>query len=449
MSLALPPPIIPLPRSAEVSPLPPSSLPSAVVVPPIPVVFPPPPVVVPVVPPSSPQPPPPICVPEAVVSVVSNDITDRPHSEELEMLDLMVENHQGAIENPGHHSSPPLEESTSKPSAFRTFPVPYPSLTALLHPGHVQMGGQEYRRVHSLPPPREEELSSSFGSSITIAEEPKYIVFGGARYARNYFIGSSNRYDDSTCKKNDHFPSCSAKVEKKWSSSAVGLSETSFARGRKHSSKSERRMRLQDERGYEIDKRSESNNRQQEFLSDQLNIGYTYLNMQPKLSQSVLTRSELLGEGNNIPSALPRGVNSSSTAPRGGTVLDACTEVSNKLNWWTLAILGSPAQLLERLQHAQGQNNDLIDSIGYIHLNRRLWGLKKSSNTYSLGFGKKATALQFAAIMGRFDNVLLLVLHHAKDTPPLLKDLVSESTYSLICSSYYNSKIPSGVEAEA
>lgn len=434
MSLPLPPPIIP-PSVGESCP--PLHTSSTLVVPLVPVVFSSPCEVV--IPPLQP-------VVTVDVSNVTRGLTDRdtsgPVATETEQISRSsvrsLQDHEGKLL---HTQCTTVNKETMKSGSLAHPVVSYPSLATLFQPYPVQGGTEAYRGVQSISPPHEMELSSCT-SSIALADEPKYIVFGGARYNRNHGTSSSERLVESLSAKNERFSSVASEGKKKVDTD-LGVGSEVSRQARKHVHKTTKGVQADDKKKKEMLRIKNSNSRRRDFLSDQLNIGYTYLNMQHKPSSSFSVKTDAHCESVLVPGAIVR-------ATASGVVIsdargsDSSIEMISKLNWWTLAICGSPSQLLERLNSAQGGKSTLIDSVGYVHLNRRLWGLKKSGDTYSLGFGTKATALQFAAVMERFDNVLFLVLHRAKDTPPLLKDLVSESAYSMICRSYYNSQLSSG-----
>eukprot|EP00796_Vickermania_ingenoplastis_P006621 gene6621-4741_t len=218
-----------------------------------------------------------------------------------------------------------------------------------------------------------EELAMSSCTSLPVPKGPAYIAFGGARYPNTGGLMGGG-------------------PEKK--------------RCQQTASKNVDKTRRKEQ------KRAQ----REEFVEDQLDIAETYLKM-----------------GRQV----PRTIDPSETLSLNSSTQNCtdCISTDIKLsNWWTLAYFGSPRQL--QLCLDKYGVDTLIDSVGYVNLRRRLWGLKKNGATYSLGYGQKATALQFAAVARRMDNVLLLLSHQARDSRPLLRRILSESVYSQICEAY-------------
>lgn len=442
----------------------PSILPSVPLFPP-PCSAPPPlsasfPVAVPLVPVTLP-PPPAVIVPQQAISVDgalsedSNTLSKASGSEAERKTLSVVASHQQQEEHNRDVLGFTRAESSRTSNQSNSTVAPYPPLASFFHSHHVHLGGEEYREVRALPPPRELELSSRLSSSICTAEELGYIVFGGVQYPINQCTNSTKtQRAHSFSKKHDPlFLYTSSGVRSSGGASVMRSGNESLLKG--YNLRKEREMIMEEKKRTAMEKKTKSRRRRNEFLSEQLNIGYEYLHMEHKPVNSFCTPNKI-DRGRNISSSTHIQTKSSASTltntgvSNSGTsapALCSSVEVSNKWNWWALAVFGSPSELLERL-NAQTADSQLIDSIGYVNSHRRLWGLKKSSNTYSLGFGTKATALQFAAVMGRFDNVLLLVLRQAKDTPPFLKDILSESAYSMICTSYYQCKLSASPRKE-
>lgn len=171
--------------------------------------------------------------------------------------------------------------------------------------------------------------------------------------------------------------------------------------------------------------------RRLQFMVDQLAVAKNYLlleNAKVSKAYSSLTSAHA--------PPVPRGGASSPTAAEGGG--EAQTGDSGpidlaKANLCTVAYCGSPRQLQASLKRLKG--TDSIHSSGFVSLGRRQWGIKRHGEEYQLGLGMKATALQFAAVAGRLDNVVVLLAHGARNgAEPTLKALLPPDTYQLVTS---------------
>lgn len=442
MSIALP--------VSSILPSAPLFPPSSSVPPPLDVSF---PVVIPLVPVAL-LPPPAEVVPQQAISVDAG-VSEEPYAPSkasglgVEPKKLsVVTNYQQQEEHSKDILGVTRAESNRTSDPPSSTVAPYPPVASFFHSHLVHLGGEEYREVRALPPPRELELSSSLSSSIRTADELGYIVFGGVQYPIHQSTSSSKAQRGCTSPEKRNSLLCYSSEGVRNSVGAPAMRSGNESLLKKHDLRKEREILLEAEKRNAIEKRTKSRRRRNKFLSEQLSIGYEFLHMEHKPTGSLCTpdkndrsldissRAHLQARSSACTLTTAEGSTSGSSAP----ALCSSAEGSNKWNWWALAVFGSPSQLLERL-HTEAVDSQLMDSIGYVNYHRRLWGLKKSSNTYSLGFGTKATALQFAAVMGRLDNVLFLVLRQAKDTPPFLKDLLSESAYSMICTSYYQCQL--------
>lgn len=177
--------------------------------------------------------------------------------------------------------------------------------------------------------------------------------------------------------------------------------------------------------------RSEASELQRlQFLVDQLDIAKRYLKMEVKRVSQFDTFGVAQGRGGGSGGLEGKGMTASPLA----TVEEGDEDIS-KSNIYTVAYFGTPQQLMavvEKMKH-----RDALNSAGYVAYRRRRWGLKRQGETYALGLGMKGTPLQFAAVAGKLDNTILLLLQGATDTSsPLLKDILSPESARLVRSIY-------------
>ncbi|KPA81899.1 calphotin-like protein [Leptomonas pyrrhocoris] len=157
-----------------------------------------------------------------------------------------------------------------------------------------------------------------------------------------------------------------------------------------------------------------------QFLLDQLDVAKNYLKIEVKR----------MAEVRHVASTPPPPVDPVPSASRSGEdvlLKHGEEEDLSKATVWTTAYFGSPQQLNRVLTSKNADG--VLSSAGYVQYHRRQWGLKRTGDTFVLGLGMKATALQFAAAAGKLDNVVLLLTKGAKDnaSPPLKEILLKES----------------------
>ncbi|ESL06073.1 hypothetical protein TRSC58_06258 [Trypanosoma rangeli SC58] len=99
-------------------------------------------------------------------------------------------------------------------------------------------------------------------------------------------------------------------------------------------------------------------------------------------------------------------------------------------NIWTVAYMGTAKALHSFIESF---DVDAINAKGFVLYNRRQYGIKKCGEKLLLGLGRKATPLQFAAVAGHLDNVVLLLHCGAKDdSTPHLKEIVADDVMEII-----------------
>ncbi|KEG13164.1 calphotin-like protein [Trypanosoma grayi] len=99
-------------------------------------------------------------------------------------------------------------------------------------------------------------------------------------------------------------------------------------------------------------------------------------------------------------------------------------------NIWTVAYTGSAKELHVFIEDL---DSDALNAKGCVLYSRRQYGIKKCGEKYVLGLGQKGSALQFAAVAGHLDNVLLLLHCGAEDyTIPRLKDILGADVMQTI-----------------
>ncbi|EKF30082.1 hypothetical protein MOQ_006112 [Trypanosoma cruzi marinkellei] len=128
-------------------------------------------------------------------------------------------------------------------------------------------------------------------------------------------------------------------------------------------------------------------------------------------------------------------------APKGGEplssgVITPATALSfedgafSQKNIWTVAYTGSAKELHSFIESF---DVDALNANGFVLYNRRQYGIKRLGEKFVLGLGKKASPLQFAAVAGHLDNVVLLLHYGAMDnSSPRLKDIVGADVMKMI-----------------
>ncbi|ESS65594.1 hypothetical protein TCDM_05981 [Trypanosoma cruzi Dm28c] len=128
-------------------------------------------------------------------------------------------------------------------------------------------------------------------------------------------------------------------------------------------------------------------------------------------------------------------------APKGGQpllngVITPATALSfedgafSQKNIWTVAYTGSAKELHGFIESL---DVDALNANGFVLYNRRQYGIKKLGEKFVLGLGQKASPLQFAAVAGHLDNVVLLLHYGAMDnSTPRLKDIVGADVMKMI-----------------
>ncbi|KAG5465281.1 hypothetical protein LSCM4_00736 [Leishmania orientalis] len=160
-----------------------------------------------------------------------------------------------------------------------------------------------------------------------------------------------------------------------------------------------------------------------QFLVDQLEVARHYLKIDTRrVAQAQRTASSLATASH---AAVPT-VDGSDTIQKPEEVDDV-----DKANIWTAAYFGSPLQLSAVME--KRKFDGMLDSTGYVHYRRRQWGLKRVGDTFLLGLGLRGTLLQFAAVAGKLDSVVLLLACGARDTAaPRLKEILSTESMQTI-----------------
>ncbi|CCW63195.1 unnamed protein product [Phytomonas sp. EM1] len=169
-----------------------------------------------------------------------------------------------------------------------------------------------------------------------------------------------------------------------------------------------------------------------QFMLDQLKVAQRYLQLRRAEAEALIGYEQ-------APVSAPQG-DDQDGLPREREVDLAPTDVE-KGTLWTLAWAGTAAQL----QGALGKlccGSNALDALGYVTLGRHQWGLKRIKGEYVLGLGMKATALQFAAVSGRLDNVIVLISNGAADRfSPRLCDILPKPVYKLLKSALKKSSV--------
>ncbi|KAL7707283.1 hypothetical protein N2W54_001524 [Lotmaria passim] len=165
-----------------------------------------------------------------------------------------------------------------------------------------------------------------------------------------------------------------------------------------------------------------------QFLLDQLDVAKNYLKIEAQ---------RMAGARNAAASPPPLPMESvlRAAASSAEDVLVKPGEEENlgKATIWTTAYFGTPQQLYRVLTSRKWDG--MLSSAGHVQYRRRQWGLKRAGETFVLGLGMKATALQFAAAAGKLDNVVLLLTNGAKDNAsPPLKEILSKDSMAMIAS---------------
>ncbi|RNF25771.1 calphotin-like protein [Trypanosoma conorhini] len=99
-------------------------------------------------------------------------------------------------------------------------------------------------------------------------------------------------------------------------------------------------------------------------------------------------------------------------------------------NIWTVAYTGTVKALHTFIESLEV---DTVNAKGFVLYNRRQYGIKKCGERFLLGLGRKATPIQFDAVAGHLDNVVLLLHCGARDdSAPRLKDIVAADAMEII-----------------
>jgi hypothetical protein len=170
-----------------------------------------------------------------------------------------------------------------------------------------------------------------------------------------------------------------------------------------------------------------------QFLHDQLEVAKNYLKIEARRMAGV--RLDAVGAGRAGISPLPVSVVLPSATEGAGDVLVKLGEEEDlsKATVWTTAYFGTPRQLYHVI--TSKKFDGMLTSTGYVQYRRRKWGLKRAGETFVLGLGMKATALQFAAAAGKLDSVVLLLTNGARDSStPFLKEILSKASMAMIAS---------------
>ncbi|ORC85512.1 calphotin-like protein [Trypanosoma theileri] len=154
-----------------------------------------------------------------------------------------------------------------------------------------------------------------------------------------------------------------------------------------------------------------------EHISEQLKLASTYLHLNPSRqplqssSQEEELRNDVDVKTLVTPSYSEEGVFSSK-------------------NIWTVAYSKSVKVLHDFIKDL---DRDAINAKGYVLYNRRHYGIKKCGEKFVLGLGQKATPLQFAAVAGHLDSVVLL-LHCGSqdDSAPHLIEILGDDVMKVI-----------------
>lgn len=163
-----------------------------------------------------------------------------------------------------------------------------------------------------------------------------------------------------------------------------------------------------------------------QFLQDQLAVAKNYLRIETRRMTEV--RNAVATAAPNANSSLPKA-----NGVEGVLVKPGEEEDLSKATIWTTAYFGSPQQLHRVL--ATKKFDGMLSCAGQVQYRHRQWGLKRAGETFVLGLGMKATALQFAAAAGKLDCVVLLLINGAKDdAAPRLKDILSKEAMEMIAS---------------
>ncbi|KAH9578139.1 hypothetical protein LSM04_005950 [Trypanosoma melophagium] len=151
-----------------------------------------------------------------------------------------------------------------------------------------------------------------------------------------------------------------------------------------------------------------------EHVSEQLKLAGMYLQLKPSthLLQSSFQVEEELRNDVDVRKAL-----TPSYSEEG---------VFSSKNIWTVAYSRSVKFLHDFIKDL---NRDALNAKGYVLYNRRHYGIKKRGEDFVLGLGQKATPLQFAALAGHLDSVVLLLQCGSQDdsTPSLMEILGNDA----------------------
>ncbi|CCW70103.1 unnamed protein product [Phytomonas sp. Hart1] len=160
-----------------------------------------------------------------------------------------------------------------------------------------------------------------------------------------------------------------------------------------------------------------------QFMSDQLKVARRFLRLKGAEGKAIRRTDQV--------TVAPPQDDIQDTLPYESEI--ALTPIDlEKGTIWTLAWAGTPLQLQDALRKQDPESNTL-DALGYVTLGRHQWGLKRNKDEYVLGLGMKATALQFAVVSGRLDNVILLLFNGAADCfVPHLFDILPKRVYNLL-----------------
>ncbi|CBH15903.1 hypothetical protein, conserved [Trypanosoma brucei gambiense DAL972] len=143
-----------------------------------------------------------------------------------------------------------------------------------------------------------------------------------------------------------------------------------------------------------------------------------YMSHQLQLASAILRLDSLMRPPSSSFDAAARF---SAVAPQDAGPLE-CDTFSLK-NIWTIAYAGSVKDLHAFIE----LDGSAVSARGFVVYNRRHYGVKRLSEKFVLGLGQKATPLQYAAIAGHVDSVVLLLCMGAEDDSyPYLRDILGD-----------------------
>nr|CCC93927.1 conserved hypothetical protein [Trypanosoma congolense IL3000] len=142
------------------------------------------------------------------------------------------------------------------------------------------------------------------------------------------------------------------------------------------------------------------------YMTHQLKLASVFLHLEP-----------------NIPSSCsPKQAAQNGELMLLNTSAQTCDSFSLR-NIWTTAYAAGVKELQTLLEN----DCSAINAKGFVVYNRRQLGVKKLSEKFVLGLGQKGSPLQYAAMAGHIDSVLLLLTRGAEDDSyPYLKDILGD-----------------------